>query len=70
MLVVGPIAFAPVAALSWDLDAAALPYVAGSAALQLTYFVLLTAAYGRSELSLSTRSRVALPPFSCARQAS
>jgi drug/metabolite transporter (DMT)-like permease len=52
MLVVGPIAFAPVAALSWDLDAAALPYIAGSAALQLTYFVLLTAAYSRSELSL------------------
>lgn len=52
MLVIGPLAFAPVAALSWDLEAAALPYVAGSAAFELAYFVLLTAAYGRAELSL------------------
>jgi drug/metabolite transporter (DMT)-like permease len=43
---------APVAALWWELDAAALPYLGASAALQLAYFALLAASYGRAELSL------------------
>ena len=48
-LLAGTIAFAPVAALSWDVDAAAVPYVAGSAALELAYFALLAAAYARAD---------------------
>ncbi len=51
-LVVGTIAFAPVAALTWDIDSAALPYLAASAALEIVYFALLAAAYERGELSL------------------
>jgi drug/metabolite transporter (DMT)-like permease len=43
---------APIAALTWDVDASALPYVAGSAALELVYFFALAAAYARSDLSL------------------
>jgi drug/metabolite transporter (DMT)-like permease len=44
--------FAPVAGATWDVEAAAVPWIAASAALELAYFVLLTAAYGRSDLSL------------------
>jgi len=51
-LVVAVVAFAPVAALVWELDAAAVPYVAGTGAFHLLYFVLLGAAYRRAELSL------------------
>ncbi len=50
-LVVGIVAFAPVAALAWEADAAVWPYLAVTSLLQLTYFVLLTAAYGRADLS-------------------
>jgi drug/metabolite transporter (DMT)-like permease len=52
MLATAPVAFAPVAAVSWDVEWAAAPYVAASSGFELAYFVLLTAAYGRSELSL------------------
>jgi drug/metabolite transporter (DMT)-like permease len=51
-LVLAALLFAPVAALTWDVEGRALPYVAASAALELTYFALLAAAYARSELSL------------------
>jgi drug/metabolite transporter (DMT)-like permease len=44
--------FAPIAVLTWDMEAAALPWIAASAALELAYFFLLTAAYGRLDLSL------------------
>jgi drug/metabolite transporter (DMT)-like permease len=44
-------AFAPVAALTWDVDGAAVPYIAASAALELAYFALLAAAYTRADLS-------------------
>jgi len=44
--------FAPVAVLTWDVDAAALPWIAASALLEIAYFALLTTAYGRSDLSL------------------
>ena len=47
----GVVLFAPFAALTWDLDAQALPYIAGSAVFQLTYIALLTRAYERAELS-------------------
>jgi len=51
-LIAGTIVFAPVAALTWDIDSAALPYLAASAVLELAYFALLAAAYDRGELSL------------------
>jgi drug/metabolite transporter (DMT)-like permease len=40
------------AALTWRVEAAAVPFVIGSAALELAYFALLAAAYRRFELSL------------------
>ena len=43
--------FAPVAALTWEVDASAWPYIAASAALELAYFALLAAAYERADLS-------------------
>jgi drug/metabolite transporter (DMT)-like permease len=51
-LVVSVLLFAPVAALTWDVEADALPWIALSSALELAYFFLLTAAYERSDLSL------------------
>ena len=44
--------FAPVAVLTWDVDAAAVPWIVASAALELLYFFLLTAAYRGFDLSL------------------
>jgi drug/metabolite transporter (DMT)-like permease len=43
---------APVAALRWELEPEAWPYVAASAALELVYFALLGAAYRRAKLSI------------------
>jgi drug/metabolite transporter (DMT)-like permease len=40
------------AVLTWRVEGAALPYVAGSAVLELAYFALLATAYRRYELSL------------------
>ncbi len=51
-LVVAAIAFAPVAVLTWDVEAKAWPYIVASSALELLYFGLLAAAYRRSELAL------------------
>jgi drug/metabolite transporter (DMT)-like permease len=51
-LIAGTIVFAPVAALTWDIDSGALPYLAASAALEVAYFALLAAAYDRGELSV------------------
>jgi uncharacterized membrane protein len=51
MLVAGVVLFAPAAALTWDVDAAAIPYVLASGALELVYFGLLAAAYSRAELT-------------------
>lgn len=51
-LAVAVVAFAPPAAATWDVERAALPWIAASAALELVYFVLLAAAYSRSEVSL------------------
>lgn len=50
-LVAGVVAFAPVAALVWEAEPEVWPYVMVTSLLQLTYFVLLTAAYARAELS-------------------
>lgn len=51
-LMVGAVVFAPVAALTWDLDSGVWPYLAASATLEVLYFGLLAAAYDRGELSL------------------
>jgi drug/metabolite transporter (DMT)-like permease len=51
-LLASVVVFTPVAALTWDVDARAAPWIAGSAVLELAYFGLLAAAYRRSELGL------------------
>jgi drug/metabolite transporter (DMT)-like permease len=45
-------ALAPLAAASWRVEGAAVPYILGSGALELAYVALLAAAYRRFELSL------------------
>jgi drug/metabolite transporter (DMT)-like permease len=50
-LTAGVVAFAPVAAVAWEAESEVLPYLAVTSLLQLVYFVLLTAAYDRAELS-------------------
>ena len=50
-LIVGIVAFAPVAAIAWEAESQVWPYLAVTSLLQLTYFVLLTAAYRRADLS-------------------
>jgi drug/metabolite transporter (DMT)-like permease len=44
--------FAPVAAATWNVEWAAVPWIAVSAALELLYFWFLVSAYSRSDLSL------------------
>jgi drug/metabolite transporter (DMT)-like permease len=51
-LLVALVAYAPVAALTWRFDTAAIPYIAVTSFLQLGYVILLAAAYGRAELSV------------------
>jgi drug/metabolite transporter (DMT)-like permease len=51
-LVVAVVLFAPMAAATWQVERAAVPWIVASAALELLYFLLLTAAYQRSDLSL------------------
>jgi drug/metabolite transporter (DMT)-like permease len=52
MLAVAVVVFAPVAAVTWDVDPAAAPYLVASGVLELAYAALLAAAYRGSELSL------------------
>jgi multidrug transporter EmrE-like cation transporter len=42
----------PAAVLTWDVDAAALPYLVASISLEIAYFVLLAAAYARADLGI------------------
>lgn len=49
---VSAVVCAPLAAIWWDLDAAALPFVAASSALEVAYFALLAASYTRAEMSV------------------
>jgi drug/metabolite transporter (DMT)-like permease len=49
---IGAIGFAPVAALTWRVGSQALPYAAGSAALELVYLALLARAYQEGEISV------------------
>lgn len=51
-LLTAVVVFAPVAALQWNLEAEAWPYLAASSALELVYFALLGAAYRRAEVSV------------------
>jgi drug/metabolite transporter (DMT)-like permease len=50
-LLTAAVVFAPVAALTWDVDGRAVPFIVASAALELAYFTLLAAAYARADLS-------------------
>jgi drug/metabolite transporter (DMT)-like permease len=50
-LPVGVLAFSPLAVTLWRIDAEAIPFLLGSAALELAYIGLLTAAYRRADLS-------------------
>jgi drug/metabolite transporter (DMT)-like permease len=52
MILAAPVVFAPVAAVTWDVSWSAAPYVAGSIGFEVAYFVLLTTAYARAELSV------------------
>jgi drug/metabolite transporter (DMT)-like permease len=51
-LLAGSALFLPVAILTWDVDAAAIPYVAASVLLELAYLGLLSAAYDRAQLTV------------------
>ena len=51
-LVIGVVALVPIAAVTWDVHAAAWPYVVASGTLELGYLAMLAAAYGRFELSV------------------
>jgi uncharacterized membrane protein len=52
-MLTGVAAFAIPAARTWRIDHAAIPYIAGSAALELAYFALLAAVYGRADISFA-----------------
>jgi len=51
-ILMGAAICAPVAALTWHVEWAAVPYIAASAAAELAYFALLAAAYRRHDLSV------------------
>jgi uncharacterized membrane protein len=50
-LAFGTILCAPVAALTWRVDAAAVPYIAASSALELAYLALLATGYSIAAMS-------------------
>ncbi|HKP10066.1 MAG TPA: DMT family transporter [Gaiella sp.] len=52
MLLIGVVAFAPVAALTWRVEAEAVPYIVASALLELGYFAYLAAAYRAADVGL------------------
>ena len=51
-LLAGLAVAAPVAALTWDVEREAIPWLVASAALELVYFLVLAAAYVRADVSL------------------
>jgi uncharacterized membrane protein len=51
-LAIGTVVFAPVAALTWHVHAAAVPYMAASAGLELVYVALLASAYSGAALTV------------------
>jgi drug/metabolite transporter (DMT)-like permease len=52
VLGISVVLLAPVAAVTWDVDAAVWPYALGSATLELAYFALLAYAYSTAALSV------------------
>jgi len=50
-LAVGALVLLPFGVATWDVDAAAWPYIAASVAFELAYFVLLARAYAEAELA-------------------
>jgi drug/metabolite transporter (DMT)-like permease len=55
---------APVAAVTWDVESAALPWIVASALLELAYVVLLAAAYERASVgAVYPVARGAAPPL-------
>ena len=52
MLLIGVVAFAPVAALTWRVETEAVPYIVASALLELGYFAFLAAAYRAADVGL------------------
>jgi drug/metabolite transporter (DMT)-like permease len=52
VLGISAVLFAPVAALTWDVEPEVWPWALGSAAFELAYFALLAYAYERLELSV------------------
>ena len=50
-MVVGTVVFVPVSLIGWRLDSAAVPYVAGSSALELAYLALLATSYSVAAMS-------------------
>jgi drug/metabolite transporter (DMT)-like permease len=52
VLCVSVVIFAPAAAATWRVQAAAIPYIAASSLLEAVYFVLLIGAYRLRELSV------------------
>jgi drug/metabolite transporter (DMT)-like permease len=52
VLALSVLMYAPVAVLTWDVEASVWPFVVASAALELLYVVLLAAAYSRADLSV------------------
>jgi len=51
-LAIGTLAFAPVAALTWDVRAGVVPFVVASSALEVAYLALLATAYQRAPLTI------------------
>ncbi len=51
-LVAGLVVGAPVALLSWNVHASAIPYLAAASMLQLAYIALLVEAYRRADMSV------------------
>lgn len=50
-LAVGAVLLLPFGVATWDIDAAAWPYIAASVAFELAYFALLARAYASAELA-------------------
>jgi drug/metabolite transporter (DMT)-like permease len=51
-LLVGSVAFLPVAVLTWDVDGGAWPFVIASSAVELTYFALLAYAFRHASFTV------------------
>jgi drug/metabolite transporter (DMT)-like permease len=52
VLALSVVLYAPVAAVTWDVEREVVPYAVASAGLELAYVVLLAAAYRRADLSV------------------